>query len=233
MKKQDILLFIILILLFLPFFISDSVYSVYGKFNSQHAYITSFIKFAILASYGEVIGLRIRTGSYNLRGFGLLPRIIIWGILGVFIKAAFVIFSAGGPAILSQLGMNSPAAIFAGPLNGLKILVAFTISFSLNLIFSPVLMTLHKVTDTHILKNSGKLNSLVTPIEFRTILSGIDWNMHWGFVLKKTIPLFWIPAHTLTFLLPVDFQILFAAMLGIVLGVILAFAAGPANAKKH
>ena len=62
-------------------------------------------------------------------------------------------------------------------------------------------------------------------VDTGAILSNINWNMHWGFVLKKTIPLFWIPAHTITFLLPPSFQVLFAALLGIVLGVILAFSA--------
>jgi hypothetical protein len=52
--------------------------------------------------------------------------------------------------------------------------------------------------------------------------------VQWNFVLKKTIPFFWIPAHTITFLMPADFRVLFAALLGIVLGVILAVA----NMKK-
>jgi hypothetical protein len=43
-------------------------------------------------------------------------------------------------------------------------------------------------------------------------------------VFKKTIPFFWIPAHTITFLLPADFRILFAAILGVALGIILAIA---------
>jgi hypothetical protein len=37
--------------------------------------------------------------------------------------------------------------------------------------------------------------------------------------------LFWIPAQTITFLLPEEFRALFAAVLGIVLGVLLAIAA--------
>ncbi|HRZ79119.1 MAG TPA: Mpv17/PMP22 family protein, partial [bacterium] len=40
----------------------------------------------------------------------------------------------------------------------------------------------------------------------------------------KTIPLFWIPAHTITFLLPENHRVLFAAILGVVLGVFLAIA---------
>jgi len=231
MKKSDLTALIILLLFFIPFFISDGLYRFYSEFNSGHAYITSFIKFAVLATYGEVLGLRIRTGEYKLSGFGLLPRAIVWGFLGIAIKAAFTIFSAGAPAILGYLGMENPVEVLAGPVSAGKFLIAFSISLSLNLVFSPVLMTLHRITDSHIAFHNGSLSSLVHPIETGKILSSIDWRMHWGFVLKKTIPLFWIPAHTLTFLLPVDFQILFAAFLGVVLGVILAFAAGSKSAK--
>jgi len=230
MKKKDILFFLILVLLFLPFFIADPVYRFYFKFNGEHGFITSFIKFAILATYGEVLGLRIRTGGYNLKGFGLLPRIIVWGILGIFIKAAFVVFSAGGPGLLAYLGMTNPSVILAGDFSALKILVAFSVSLTLNLTFSPVLMTFHRLTDAHIMRSGGSMKCFASTPDFRAILAGLDWKMHWGFVLKKTIPLFWIPAHTLTFLLPVEFQILFAAMLGVVLGVILAFAAGAKSA---
>ena len=46
-----------------------------------------------------------------------------------------------------------------------------------------------------------------------------------GFVFKKTIPFFWIPAHTITFLLPGQYQVLFAALLGVALGIILSIAA--------
>jgi len=42
--------------------------------------------------------------------------------------------------------------------------------------------------------------------------------------VRGTIPFFWIPAHTITFLLPGEYRILFAAVLGIVLGVFLAVA---------
>ncbi|GAB1473896.1 hypothetical protein MASR2M69_13370 [Bacteroidota bacterium] len=40
------------------------------------------------------------------------------------------------------------------------------------------------------------------------------------FVVGKTIPLFWIPAHTITFLLPDTYKVIFAASLSIVLGLI-------------
>jgi hypothetical protein len=84
------------------------------------------------------------------------------------------------------------------------------------------MMTFHKVTDTHIINNGGTLSGFLKPIKFGEIITNLNWNVQWNFVFKKTIPFFWIPAHTITFLLPAEFQVLFAALLGIVLGVLLA-----------
>ena len=53
----------------------------------------------------------------------------------------------------------------------------------------------------------------------------MNWKVQWEFVFKRTIPLFWYPAHTITFLLPAEMRVLFAALLGVMLGVILAVAA--------
>jgi hypothetical protein len=215
MKRSDLLFFVFIMALFAPFIIFDSVYIFYNNFNAAHGFVTSFIKFAVLATAGELLGLRIRTGHYFEQGFGILPRAFVWGLLGLAIKAAFVIFGSGVPAMLVSLGIETAP----------KLVTAFSISFFLNLIFAPVMMTLHKVTDTHILLTGGTMTGLLRRIDTGAILAGINWNMHWGFVIKKTIPLFWIPAHTITFLLPPSFQVLFAALLGIVLGVILAFSA--------
>jgi len=44
-------------------------------------------------------------------------------------------------------------------------------------------------------------------------------------VLKRTIILFWVPAQTVNFLMPEQFRVLIAAIYGIILGIILAFAA--------
>lgn len=223
MKTKDLLFIAFLVLLFLPFIISDDLYQAYSEYNASHGFITSFIKFAVLATSGELLGLRIRSGNYFASGFGILPRAIVWGFLGILIKAAFVIFSAGVPPMLSYLGMSEPLLVLSSPFSAQKLVVAFSISLFLNMFFSPVLMTLHKITDTHIQNCRGELSCIITPVKIGEILGKIDWNTHWGFVLKKTIPLFWVPAHTITFLLPPDLQILFAAILGIVLGVILAF----------
>jgi hypothetical protein len=226
MKLKDLVFILCLSMLFIPFFLSDDLYSFYIGFNSRHGFITAFIKFAVLATAGEMAGLRIRSGSYLSPGFGLIPRALVWGILGLLIKSAFSIFLAGVPPLLAYLGMDSPVEQLTGPMSFSRLIVAFSVSFFLNIFFSPVLMTLHRITDAHIIKGKGTMTGLLRPIDVLAAIRAVDWNMHWGFVLKKTIPLFWIPAHTFTFLLPPDFQVLFAALLGIVLGVILAVAAG-------
>ena len=192
----------------------------------------AFIKFAILATLGEVIGLRIRTGRYYKDGFGILPRAIYWGIFGLTIKMAFIIFATGVPYFLQYLGVENATEVMKQPFSSTKLLMSFSISAAMNLIYAPVLMTAHKITDTHIVENNGSLTAIFKPINVSRIITTMDWKVQWEFVFKKTIPLFWIPAQTITFLLPQDFQILFAAILGIILGVFLAIAAVMGKNKK-
>ncbi len=224
MNKKDILFLLAIVLFFLPFFVSSFVFDFYIGFNKEHGMITSFFKFAILATLGEVIGLRIRTGTYYQKGFGVLPRAIVWGFLGLTIKMAFIIFSVGTPAFLAYLGMTDAPIIMKQGFSFDKVLVAFSISAAMNLIYAPIMMTMHKITDMHILENGGTLKGFFTPILFGKHFVNLNWNVQWNFVFKKTIPFFWIPAHTITFLLPPDFQVLFAAILGVALGAILAIA---------
>jgi hypothetical protein len=224
MKPKDILFALAGICIFLPFFLFPALLDFYKGFNSGHALLMSFIKFAILATMGEVIGLRIKTGEYNQPGFGILPRAVVWGFLGMTVKIAFVIFGAGAPAFLEMMGMQNASEIIKGNLSPAKVLVSFTISTSLNLFYAPVLMTFHKITDIHITRNGGTLRGLLTPIKFSEIFPAINWEVQWDFVFKKTIPLFWIPMQTINFLLPGQYQILVAALLGIVLGVLMAVA---------
>jgi hypothetical protein len=224
-KRKDLIFIIIYVGIFLPIVLSSKAYAAYAAFSSEWAFTASFFKFAILATMGEMLGMRIRTGRYYADDFGLIPRAIVWGFLGMFTKAAFMIFSGGVPAIAMHAGMQDPSSIMAGGLGGQKIFLAFLISLFLNIIYAPVLMLTHKVTDSHISKTGGTLRGFFSPFSISETLADIDWNTMWGFVLKKTIPFFWIPAHTITFLLPSELQILFAAVLSTALGLILAFAA--------
>jgi len=231
-RNKDIIFIAGVVLLFLPFFLSKDVFNFYIQFNHDHVLITSFIKFSILATLGEVIGLRIRTGHYYIDGFGVLPRMIVWGLLGITIYMAIVISASGTPILLENLGFDNAQHAITQSFSIRKLFVAFCISLALNVVYAPVMMTLHKITDMHILATGGTLKGFFTPLYFRKLFVDLDWNIQWNFVFKKTIPFFWIPAHTITFLLPSDFRILFAAFLGIALGIILAIADLMGNDEK-
>lgn len=225
MRTKDLIFILIVIAVFLPFIISDTFYDWYLSFNAEHGMVMSFLKFGILATMGELLGLRISRGVYCFEGFGVLPRAIVWGILGMGINMAFIVFSTGVPAFAEYLGVKNTEDILSGALSWQKVALAFSISVVLNSIFAPVFMTLHKITDTHIMNNGGTLRGLFTPIKMGEIMQNLNWKVQWGFVFKKTIPLFWFPAHTITFLLPGEMRVLFAALLGVLLGVILSIAA--------
>ena len=225
MKKHDFLFILVLVAIFLPFFVSSTIYEGYKSFNAAHGMVMSFLKFGILATLGEMLGLRISAGVYNRKGFGVLPRAVVWGILGMGINAAMIIFSKGVPQFMEYIGMTDASGIINGAFSMEKVGIAFAISVAMNTIFAPVFMTFHKITDTHILDCGGSLRSLLTPIPMTRIITHLNWDAQWNFVFKKTIPLFWYPAHTITFLLPGEMRVLFAAILGVVLGVLLAIAA--------
>lgn len=233
MKTKDWICLLIIIAIFAPFLLSDTVYDHYQEANRQHPYLLAFAKFALLATFGEMIGLRIKNGNYTEKGFGILPRAVVWGLLGTWIAIAMKTFASGVPGLMTSLGLGDlihPAQEGLTPGNLLR---AFLISLMMNTTFGPVFMTLHKITDTHILNCQGKPKALITPIPFGKILSSLNWKVQWQFVFKKTIPLFWIPAHTITFLLPPQSQVLFAASLSIVLGVILSIAAVAGRKKEN
>lgn len=222
MKKNDLVFISIILAVIALFVFIAPIANWYLQFNKEHGMVMSFFKFAILATLGEIIALRIKTGNYNQPGFGIVPRMVVWGFLGLAINLAFNIFATGAPAFLAYLGLKEAPQAMAGNFSGLKLLDAFTISTTMNLIFAPVMMTFHKITDTHIIATGGTVNGLLKPIPFGPILKNINWDVMWNFIFKKTIPFFWIPAHTITFLLPPEFRVLFAAILGIALGLILA-----------
>ncbi len=226
MRKQDFLFILGVAVLLLPFFLCEPVYRWYHAFNAEHGMVMSFVKFALLSTLGEVIGLRISAGVYCRKGFGILPRMLVWGVLGMGINIAMMIFSNGTPVVLEYLGVQNAVGIFhSEALSWEKVLVAFAVSVSMNTFFAPVFMTLHKITDTHIINQGGTLAGFFHPIKMKEIMMGLNWAVLWGFVFKKTIPLFWFPAHTITFLLPGNMRVLCAALLGVVLGVLLAIGA--------
>lgn len=182
-----------------------------------HPYAMGFLKFAILASLGELLAIRVVAGAWKLPA-GPAWRVVVWGLLGAALALLFPVYATGVPAAIGA-GL---LPVLPGTL-GAKVATAFWVSTVMNLSWGVALMLLHRLTDTWLDLAGGAL-ARVPSVGIEAVAAAIDWKGFLGFVLLKTIPLFWIPAHTVTFLLPPELRVLFAAFLSLSLGGILAFA---------
>jgi hypothetical protein len=217
MKKIDFL-FILIFILFVSLLIVPGSRTFIADSSTKMPYLMGFVKTAILATYGEMVGSRIGSGDY-FKKTGLFYRFFVWGLLGMVFVLVFKIFDSG---VKTAISVNLlPDIANTGFIRNLYI--AFLVSFFLNLIFAPTFMILHRITDTYLDLGQGKLG-VILKIDFKEVIKSIDWQNFFGFVVLKTIPLFWIPAHTITFLLPENYRILSAGFLSIALGLILTIA---------
>ena len=229
MKKSDLFILLLFVLLFLPFLVFPEIYHAYYRFNANHGYLMSFAEFAILSTFGDILGLRIKTGSYIQKGFGYIPRALLWGFIGICIKMGFVIFGNGAPEMLASFGIHFPTAVPAAVLlesgfSWIKLLAAFSVGITINIFYAPVFMAFYKIIELHIKENDGTLRGFFTPVKFGKHFTEMDWHSYWHFILKKTLPFFWIPAQTLNFMFPEEFRILVAASFSIILGILLSVA---------
>ena len=168
----------------------------YSHFVQTHVLLSAFLQFFILGMLGECLGLRI-AGKNPFRimtGLQFFLKMAAWGLLGIIIKYAFTGF-VGFASALGDKGL-----IGAFFLSGAG--KALFISAAMNILFGPQMMTFHRVTDNLIMKTRG--------------FGGLEKSF-------MTLLWFWIPAHTVTFLLPEDFRIGLAALWSVALGVIMGF----------
>lgn len=215
MKGKDILwLMALLLIAFILIF--PLTHALFITATKLHPYIMGFIKVSILASLGELLAIRISKGDYR-KPNGFIYRFIIWGFLGMAFVLVFDLFASG-----VQAAMNK--GLLPCPTNGTMLytfVFALLTSTLMNLIFGPTFMALHRITDTYIDLGNGLYTS-IAKVKLVQVIKAIDWNNFIGFVVLRTIPLFWIPAHTITFILPSEYRVLVAAFLSIALGAILS-----------
>jgi multidrug efflux pump subunit AcrB len=199
LKKGDFI-WLFSLAAFVAILLTPVSHKMFVKFTTEHAYMGGFIKFFILATMGELLAIRIVTGDWNIQK-GLLYRAFVWGLLGMVIVLIFSVFAAGITGALENGFLPGGNSKFA---------FAFFVSFIMNLSFAPTMMAFHRITDTFIdLKYENK-NGKVT---LSDVVKRIDWDNFISFVLMRTIPIFWIPVHTITFLLPPEYRVLSAAFL--------------------
>lgn len=175
----------------------------------SHPYVIGMIKIGLLGTMGELLGGRIVSGRWILRGVRLWQRALVWAFLGIVFTAVFPLFSYGVEGLIKQ-GLIPGA--------GSALLAAFWKSLFMNVIFAFPMMVFHRFTDTLI----GK-GALFSRWSAAGTFVSIDWKNMFSIVAASCV-WFWIPAQTVTFLLPSEFRIMSAAFLAIVLGFILGMA---------
>ncbi len=191
---------------------------IFENLSATHPFIMGFVKFALLATAGEIIAIKMSSGKWQKPCY-FIARIVIWGLIGVWITYMMkFLFLGAGASLDSGLIPGKDLPEF-----WVKLIRAFLTSATMNLTFGPTFMAVHKCSDTFLAlrDKNGKGVSL------KNVIEAVDWTRFVSFTLFKTVPIFWIPAHTLTFMLPSEYQVMLAALLSVALGIILNLKKAP------
>ncbi len=169
----------------------------YLSWVREQPLLSAALQFMLLGTLGELLPWWLGAKGGGRRWMPwktrlLAGKLLAWALLGLLIKFGFTMMRGAQEGLV--LHGLLPAACGTG-LAG-----AFTLSVLTNLFFGPQMMAFHRLEDNWLQGEKG--------------FAGIE--KAWA-----TLAWFWIPAHTLTFLLPKDAQIGLAALWSVVLGVIL------------
>ncbi|WP_459908087.1 hypothetical protein [Desulfotomaculum defluvii] len=186
---------------------------IFRGLSAEHPFSMGFVKFVFLATVGELIAARISNGLWLLPP-KILARALIWGLIGAVLAFMLKIYSGGVKVALAAGVLPGAESLF---------LKALLTSAVMNITFGPVMMGFHKMTDKYLeLKARG-----AGQLDVKAVARATDWEGFISFVVLRTIPIFWIPAHTITFMLPAEYQTMMAAALSIALGIILSLREKP------
>jgi len=190
---------------------------IFEAMTTAYPYISGFIKFALLSTAGELLAGAMTQRRFTIP-YAVVARAIVWGLLGIVMTVVFKLFGIGVAGIL-EIGY------LPGGQN--TFLKALWTSLCMNCIFAPTMMGAHRIFDSWL-----DLRKEKKPSNLAAAAKGVDWIRYVTFILAKTIPIFWVPAHTVTFLLPEQYRVMLAAFLSIALGAILALASKPSQQPK-
>jgi hypothetical protein len=171
----------------------------YVAWVKENPLLSAVIQFGILGTLGEIFSCFFRARKLAL-SWSLRQwsgKILAWAVLGIVIKYGFV----GMRGFVAGLaGHDFIPEWLATGFGG-----AFMLSVMTNTFFGPQMMAFHRLEDNLIAR---------------------EWN--WSGLTKAwwTLVWFWIPAHTLTFSLPPEYQIGLAAVWSVALGIILGWTSG-------
>ena len=209
MKKGDFV-WIAALLVWVIILVVPSSRALFISVTDAHPYAGGFIKFAILASMGDMLGIRVIKGEW-IAPKGLMYKALVWGIIGLMVTLVFTVFMGGAAAAQASGKL---------PFNGSILAQAFFGSSIMNVTFGPMMMVFHRFTDMYI---DSKCDNKEAKVTMRELIEKNDWNSLVEFSWLKTCPFFWIPAHTIVFLLPSHYRVIVSAFLSIALGLLLAY----------
>lgn len=168
-----------------------------------HPLLMSFIKFALLATFGECLKTRIERGIWFPSKLPL--RVAIWGCFGMWICLSFPFVEGGLKALI---------ALKEWPSQALTVSLVLWINYFGGYAF--FMMLCHYWIDTMVVEGG------IWPWQ----LFGRPQTVRWAKIVFLAITFFWSPVHLITFSLPPLWRPLWAAYISIAFGLILSFAAG-------
>jgi hypothetical protein len=169
----------------------------YRLWVQAHPYLSAALQFGLLGTLGEVVAasLKPRRPTLPCTANQLLAKVLAWALLGLVIKAGFVGMRGFTHALLDHHILPGGLSTGFG--------WALALSVLTNVFFGPQMMLFHRLEDNLILRRQG----------FEGMAPAL-----------RTLVWFWIPAHTITFSLPADYQVGLAAIWSLALGLILGLA---------
>lgn len=166
----------------------------YIELVTAHPILTAMAQFAVLGTLGDVVSKWLVARRFFMP---FDPRTTVLKMLEWALLAVCIKYAF--------VGFNGFVDALAGhgllPESG-TLGRAFAISLTMNLQFGPFLVIAHRLLD----------NAIARTINWANLDKGM-LSLLW----------FWIPAHTITFILPKPFQIGLAALWSVALGLILGF----------
>ncbi|MDP3453568.1 MAG: hypothetical protein Q8R90_11510, partial [Bacteroidales bacterium] len=88
MAKYGTVIWVMILSAFAAFLIFPATHHLFVSATSSHPYLMGFIKFAILSTMGEFLATRLVSKRWQMVK-GMLPKMFIWGVLGVLIVMMF------------------------------------------------------------------------------------------------------------------------------------------------
>jgi hypothetical protein len=168
----------------------------YVQWVIQNPLLSAAVQFGLLGTLGETISVSLKARRLRLPGTWMqtVAKIAAWALLGVVIKYGFTAMRGFTQALLDHDLLPDALGQGWG--------WALALSVLTNTFFGPQMMAFHRWEDNLILRRRGYAG-----------ISRAWWTLVW----------FWIPAHTVTFSLPKDYQIGLAALWSVALGIIMGF----------